>query len=157
MKHSLGTPQRDATMSPQPTVEQLLKRLERRRNVMDRQEVSLAAKTKRIEKLRAQVEELENKRQSEKKENEAEKTKLKNEIAAVRDEVARTRRERDQAMQDTLNAVQASKGVRDERNILYSWIAFAGHLDHYHIMTKGWRQINFDYTKFLKEKDIDIM
>ena len=141
---------------PEPTVEQLLKRLERRRNVMDRQEVSLTAKTKRIEKLRAQIQELEIKRQSEKKENEEEKAELKNEIAVARDEAARARRDRDQATQETMNAMQASKGVRDERNRLYSWIAFAGHLDHYHRMEQGWRQINFEYTKFLKENDIDI-
>ena len=60
----------------EPTVEQLLKRLERRRNVMDRQEVSLAAKTRRIDKLRAQNEELEKKLEHEKKVNEG----LKNEV-----------------------------------------------------------------------------
>ena len=122
----------------EPTVEQLLKRLERRRNVMDRQEVSLAAKTKRIDKLRAQVEELEKKLEHEKKVNEG----LKNETGVAR-------QERDRILRDTAN-------IRDERNRLYSWIAFAGHLDHYHRMEQGWRQIHFDYTKFLKENDIDI-
>tara|TARA_B100000085_G_scaffold241970_1_gene233087 strand:+ start:299 stop:676 length:378 start_codon:yes stop_codon:yes gene_type:complete len=122
----------------EPTVEQLLKRLERRRNVMDRQEVSLAAKTRRIDKLRAQNEELEKKLEHEKKVNEG----LKNETGVAR-------QERDRILRDTAN-------IRDERNRLYSWIAFAGHLDHYHRMEQGWRQINFDYTKFLKENDIDI-
>ena len=122
----------------EPTVEQLLKRLERRRNVMDRQEVSLAAKTKRIDKLRAQVEELEKKLEHEKKVNEG----LKNETGVAR-------QERDRILRDTAS-------IRDERNRLYSWIAFAGHLDHYHRMEQGWRQINFEYTKFLKENDIDI-
>ena len=122
----------------EPTVEQLLKRLERRRNVMDRQEVSLAAKTRRIDKLRAQNEELEKKLEHEKKVNEG----LKNETGVAR-------QERDRILRDTAN-------IRDERNRLYSWIALAGHLDHYHRMEQGWRQINFDYTKFLKENDIDI-
>jgi chromosome segregation ATPase len=122
----------------EPTVEQLLKRLERRRNVMDRQEVSLTAKTKRIDKLRAQVEELEKKLEHEKKVNEG----LKNETGVAR-------QERDRILRDTAN-------IRDERNRLYSWIAFAGHLDHYYRMEQGWRQIHFDYTKFLKENDIDI-
>lgn len=122
----------------EPTVEQLLKRLERRRNVMDRQEVSLAAKTRRIDKLRAQNEELEKKLEHEKKVNEG----LKNETGVAR-------QERDRILRDTAN-------IRDERNRLYSWIAFAGHLDHYHRMEQGWRQINFEYTKFLKENDIDI-
>jgi chromosome segregation ATPase len=122
----------------EPTVEQLLKRLERRRNVMDRQEVSLTAKAKRIDKLRAQVEELEKKLEHEKKVNEG----LKNETGVAR-------QERDRILRDTAN-------IRDERNRLYSWIAFAGHLDHYHRMEQGWRQIHFDYTKFLKENDIDI-
>ena len=123
---------------PEPTVEQLLKRLERRRNVMDRQEVSLAAKTRRIDKLRAQNEELEKKLEHEKKVNEG----LKNETGVAR-------QERDRILRDTAS-------IRDERNRLYSWIAFAGHLDHYHRMEQGWRQINFEYTKFLKENDIDI-
>lgn len=122
----------------EPTVEQLLKRLERRRNVMDRQEVSLAAKTRRIDKLRAQNEELEKKLEHEKKVNEG----LKNETGVAR-------QERDRILRDTAS-------IRDERNRLYSWIAFAGHLDHYHRMEQGWRQINFEYTKFLKENDIDI-
>ena len=122
----------------EPTVEQLLKRLERRRNVMDRQEVSLTAKTKRIDKLRAQVEELEKKLEHEKKVNEG----LKNETGVAR-------QERDRILRDTAN-------IRDERNRLYSWIAFAGHLDHYYRMEQGWRQIHFEYTKFLKENDIDI-
>jgi len=122
----------------EPTVEQLLKRLERRRNVVDRQEVSLAAKTRRIDKLRAQVEELEKKLEHEKKVNEG----LKNETGVAR-------QERDRILRDTAN-------IRDERNRLYSWIAFAGHLDHYHRIEQGWRQIHFDYTKFLKENDIDI-
>ena len=122
----------------EPTVEQLLKRLERRRNVMDRQEASLAAKTRRIDKLRAQNEELEKKLEHEKKVNEG----LKNETGVAR-------QERDRILRDTAN-------IRDERNRLYSWIAFAGHLDHYHRMEQGWRQINFEYTKFLKENDIDI-
>ena len=122
----------------EPTVEQLLKRLERRRNVMDRQEVSLAAKTRRIDKLRAQNEELEKKLEHEKKVNEG----LKNETGVAR-------QERDRILRDTAS-------IRDERNRLYSWIAFAGHLDQYHRMEQGWRQINFEYTKFLKENDIDI-
>jgi len=122
----------------EPTVEQLLKRLERRRNVVDRQEVSLAAKTRRIDKLRAQNEELEKKLEHEKEVNEG----LKNETGVAR-------QERDRILRDTAN-------IRDERNRLYSWIAFAGHLDHYHRMEQGWRQLNFDYTKFLKENDIDI-
>ena len=122
----------------EPTVEQLLKRLERRRNVMDRQEVSLAAKTRKIDKLRAQNEELEKKLEHEKKVNEG----LKNETGVAR-------QERDRILRDTAS-------IRDERNRLYSWIAFAGHLDHYHRMEQGWRQINFEYTKFLKENDIDI-
>lgn len=122
----------------EPTVEQLLKRLERRRNVMDRQEVSLSAKTRRIDKLRAQNEELEKKLEHEKKVNEG----LKNETGVAR-------QERDRILRDTAS-------IRDERNRLYSWIAFAGHLDHYHRMEQGWRQINFEYTKFLKENDIDI-
>ena len=122
----------------EPTVEQLLKRLERRRNVMDRQEVSLAAKTRRIDKLRAQNEELEKKLEHEKKTTKD----LKNETGVAR-------QERDRILRDTAS-------IRDERNRLYSWIAFAGHLDHYHRMEQGWRQINFEYTKFLKENDIDI-
>lgn len=122
----------------EPTVEQLFKRLERRRNVVDRQEVSLAAKTRRIDKLRVQNEELEKKLEHEKEVNEG----LKNETGVAR-------QERDRILRDTAN-------IRDERNRLYSWIAFAGHLDHYHRMEQGWRQLNFDYTKFLKENDIDI-
>ena len=122
----------------EPTVEQLLKRLERRRNVVDRQEVSLAAKTRRIDKLRAQNEELEKKLEHEKKV-----------IEGLTNETEVARQERDRILRDTAN-------IRDERNRLYSWIAFAGHLDHYHRMEQGWRQLNFDYTKFLKENDIDI-